>query len=222
MNIYEDEGSTGIVDLRAAAHELKLSAGVTNDATRRALVAEIQTAAMLDIAASLRILADESRFAMGATFRGELIGSDDEAESEELPRDFLVVGDLVAVSGYDDPAEVRGLGFSEGALWADVLFATGADARVWASGVTRLVGDEADDESMKAAVEETIAEIAALNAEADGEPDLSETREGIEALVDDIDDDFDGDRHPEAATALDVLKANEAARKAGKKKGGKK
>ena len=41
-------------------------------------------------------------------------------------------------------------------------------------------------------------------------------------LVDDIDADFGDESHPAAESAVDVLRANEAARKAAKKKGGKK
>ena len=40
--------------------------------------------------------------------------------------------------------------------------------------------------------------------------------------ADDLDDDFEGDTFTAAESALDTLKANEAARKAAKKKGGKK
>lgn len=218
MNIYEAEGTDAIVDLRAAAAELKGSASVTNDTTRRQIVAEIQTAALLDIALSLRVVAAEARAAMPVAFAtAELVSDEPPAE-----RDFLIVGDLVAVEGYDDPAEVVKLGVSEGAVWAEVVFASGADARVWASIVTRLVGDERDDDAMQEAAEASVAAVGEMTLDREGEILAGaddEPEDDIEIPVDDIDDDFDGDHHTAAATALDTLKANEAERKAAKKSG---
>jgi hypothetical protein len=212
MNIYEGEGVDAIVDLRAATAELKGSASVTNDTVKRQIVAEIQTAALLDIALSLRVVAAEARAAM-PEFVAEYV-----AEYAEPERDFLVEGDLVAVDGYDDPAEVVKLGVSEGTVWAEVVFASGADARVWGSTVHRLIGDERDDAAMREAAEKSVvavnAELARLNAAADAEGEIEPAD-----LVDDIDADFDGGQHPAAATALDMLKANEAERKAAKKAG---
>ncbi|MRY60643.1 hypothetical protein GKD59_22680, partial [Parabacteroides distasonis] len=55
MNIYEDEGDA--VDLDVATAELKATSLIQNDGVRRARMAEISAAALLDIAGSLRVLA---------------------------------------------------------------------------------------------------------------------------------------------------------------------
>jgi len=218
MNIYEPEGVDAIVDLRKAAAELRGVSSVTSDVVRRQIIAEISTAALLDIALSLRVVAAEARAAMPSPFM--------DAEPEAAPteddrdRDFLIVGDLVAADGMDEPGEVRGFGQSEGAMYADVIFAGGAESRVWLSNLTRLVGDERDDDAMQEAAEssieivnaERVAEMAGITAEPEEHVEPAD-------LVDDIDGDFEGDTHTAAATALDVLKASEAARKGGKKKG---
>lgn len=219
MNIYESEGTDAIVDLRAAAAELKGSASVTNDTVRRQIVAEIQTAALLDIALSLRVVAAEARAAM-PEFATE---ATDEGPAED-DRDFLIVGDLVVADGMDEPGEVRGFGSSEGAMYADVLFAGGAESRVWISNLTRLVGDERDDDAMQEAAEASIAAVGEMTLDREGEILAGaddEPEDDIEPgdVVDDIDDDFDGDTHTAAATALDTLRENEAARKAAKKSG---
>ena len=211
MNIYEPEGTDAIVDLRAAAAELKAVGSITSESARRHAVAEIGAAALLDIALSLRVVAAEARAAMPSPFTettgdaGAEPGAEPEAEAD---RDFFIKGDLVVADGMDEPGEIRGFGQSEGAFYADVLFAGGAESRVWLSNLTRLVGDWRDDDAMQEAAERSIEAIAAESEREvgpDGEPD--------------IDADFDGDHRPAAATALDVLKANEAERKAAKKSG---
>ena len=232
MNIYEPEGTDAIVDLRAAAAELKAVGSITSESARRHAVAEINTAALLDIALSLRVVAAEARAAMPSPFTETI---DDAGAEPEADRDFFIEGDLVVADGMDEPGEIRSFGQSEGAFYADVLFAGGAESRVWLSNLTRLVGDERDDDAMQEAAERSIEAIAAersieaIAAESerevgpDGEPVGDPEREDDEPertdLVDDIDADFDGDRPPAAATALDVLKANEAERKAAKKAG---
>lgn len=212
MNIYEGEEVDAIVDLRAAAAELKASPGITNDGVRRRVVAEIQTAALLDIALSLRVVAAEARAAMPSP----LVETAPEIPAE---RDFFIVGDLVAVNGHDEPAEITGFGQSEGALYADVLFANGAESRAWLDTLTRLVGDERDDDAMQEATERIAGAVAEASAFTSDEIESGIAPVELEPadLVDDIDNDFDGDHHPAAASALDVLKANEAARKAAKK-----
>ena len=220
MNIYEPEGTDAIVDLRAAAAELKAVGSITSESARRHAVAEINTAALLDIALSLRVVAAEARAAMPSPFTETI---DDAGAEPEADRDFFIEGDLVVADGMDEPGEIRSFGQSEGAFYADVLFAGGAESRVWLSNLTRLVGD---DDAMQEAAERSIEAIAAESEREvgpDGEPVGDPEREDDEPertdLVDDIDADFDGDRPPAAATALDVLKANEAERKAAKKAG---
>lgn len=205
MNIYETDASGALgVDLHRAATELR-SVGAMSEGLRRAAVAEIQAAALLDIAVSLRVLAAEAAAAMPE--EGDTERPDEIDNPKHNDDDFLVVGDLVLVDGYDEPGEVTRLGVSEGATWAEVTLASGAIiGRVWAENLTRLVGDEAAAIATLPATEADEAEAAAIVA-ADH--------------VDEIDDDFDGDEHGEAKSALDVLRANEAERKA-KKKGTKK
>ena len=223
MNIYEPEGTDAIVDLRAAAAELKAVGSITSESARRHAVAEINTAALLDIALSLRVVAAEARAAMPSPFTETI---DDAGAEPEADRDFFIEGDLVVADGMDEPGEIRSFGQSEGAFYADVLFAGGAESRVWLSNLTRIVGDERDDDAMQEAAERSIEAIAAESEREvgpDGEPVGDPEREDDEPertdLVDDIDADFDGDRPPAAATALDVLKANEPERKAAKKAG---
>lgn len=208
MNIYEAEGTDALVDLRAAAHELKGSTSITNDVVRRQVVAEIQTAALLDIALSLRVVAAEARAAM-PEFVAEYAEPEPPAE-----RDFLVEGDLVVVDGYDDPAEVVKLGVSEGAVWAEVVFASGADARVWGSTVHRLIDDERDDDAMQEAIERIVNVVAEASAFTSAELEAGIAPVTLEDDVEDIDDDFEG----EATTALDTLKAAKKSGKKGSKK----
>lgn len=225
MNIYEAEGTDAIVDLRAAAAELKSVGSITSESARKAAVAEITAATLLDIALSLRVVAAEARAAMPSPF-AELDTMTD-AGAEDGERDFFIEGDLVVVDGMDEPGEIKSFGQSEGALYAVVLLANGAETRAWLDSMHRLVGDERDDDTMQEASETTSTidpELARLNAAADAEGEIEEPagEDVARELASDIDDDFDGDHHTAAASALDVLKANEAERKAAKKKGSKK
>lgn len=219
MNIYEPEGTDAIVDLRAAAVELRAAGSITSESARRAAIAEINTAALLDIALSLRVVAAEARAAMPDPRL--VVDPDLTTDVEPEPaEDFVVKGDLVAVNGLDDPAEIVGFGQSEGAIYAKIRLVDGTETRAWLTDITRLRGDEHDDDAMQDASEAEYREIDpadadAIEAEARIIPDPAD-------LVDDIDADFDGDHHPAAASALDVLKANEAERKAAKKGGSKK
>lgn len=216
MNIYEAEGTDAIVDLRRAAAELKTSSSITNEISRKATVAEIQTAALLDIALSLRVVAAEARAAMpdvASLFTPE--GGPAEAEFEK-PSDFFIEGDIVIVDGSDEPAEIKSFGQSEGALYANLLLADGSEARAWVETLSR-VDAEPDDTP----AEVTLTDGTPAPKGADGIPILisAEPDDGVPIgeLVDDIDGDFEGDPHSAAASALDVLKANEAERKAAKK-----
>lgn len=201
MNIYANDEDAGLVDLRAAARELRAVTGITGERQRHVYVTEIQTAVLLDIAASLRALADEARDAMRVAVSRDVV-----EDPEEEARDFLVKGDLVMAAGSTEPGEVVGFGTSEGAIYADVLFAGGSRSRCWLDTLTRLVGDEAE---IAEAVE---ASLEAVRDEPSAEPDPSD-------LVDDVDADFEGDPHTEAAAALERLKAGEAERRAAKKGG---
>lgn len=217
MNIYEDDGSTVIVDLRKARDELASTGAIHDPAIRRERIAEISAAALLDIAESLRPVGAEASLALlgSGVFTTEEPG-DDEPQTDD-DRDFLVVGDLVVQAGDTEPGEVVKLGVSEGAVWADVDFADGRQAKIWQGALVRLRGDDAaDPEIVEAIVEKVQTEIA--DATAPTEESIDETPDAAD-LVDDLDADFGDEPTPLADSALAQLEANEAARKAAKKSG---
>lgn len=238
MNIYEENETTGTtIDLDVATSELKATSLIQNDGVRRSRMAEISAAALLDIAGSLRVLANEAAAAMLPIASAEYFATAEPftpGDESDGPRDFLLEGDLVHKIDDDEPGEVVSLGFDgDGALFADVEFGAGP-VRLYASSLVRLVGDEARDlealEAIEALIEEGDDDAAAISdAEEAADPDLVDLdAEPVEPteLVDDIDADFGDEPHPAAESAVDVLRANEAARKAAKKaatkKGGKK
>lgn len=186
MDIYQDDAE-GVVDIAKAARELNRAEAMI-EPRRRAVVAEITAAALLDIAFSLRPVGQDAAAALAPA-----VFDDDEPELlEDDGPDLFTVGDLVMVEGYDEPGEIVGFGFDQDEATATVRFSSGAEVKVWLKAVHRLVGDEDDEPDPLAVVDPS-------------------------DLVDDIDGDFEGDQHPAAASALDVLRANEAARKAAKK-----
>lgn len=218
MNIYEEGG----LDLQAAFTELEATGSIQNDGVRRGRMAELSAGALLDIAGSLRVLAAEAAGAMGVSLSTIV----EDAEAEEGPRDFLVEGDLVHRLEDTEPGEVVALGFDgDGDPWADVEFG-GGPVRLYVSSLVRLVGDEARDLE----VLDALKDLPDVGDELeDGtDPDLYDlpdepSEPGPEDAVEhDIDADFGDEPHPLAESAVDVLRANEAARKAAKKKGGKK
>lgn len=162
MNIYDDNGE---LDFDAAARELDATKHITDNAglKQRQRIATIQTAALLDIGMSLRILAAEAGAAMGL---GEPTVEAEPEPVDEIARDFLVVGDLVHLIGSTDPGEVVKLGSDGGDPWAEVDFATAKGVRYYWRNLERLVGDADTGAPFNPAL------AAALNAEADGEPDL--------------------------------------------------
>lgn len=232
-DIYPDAGTDGVVDIHKARETLRSVGAVRNAETRREILAEVTAGALLDIAASLRVVSAEAEAAMIPTAYAEVA---DAIEVEATGDDFFAVGDLVVADGMDEPGEIRGFGYSEGAQYADVAFASGADSRVWLTNLTRLVGDASDDEAMQEAAEATIETLRELNAAADAEGELDEPartmrpedgkglvgtvghEDALSALTDDepdIDDDFD-------TVVDDPLAKLEARAGKGKKKGGKK
>lgn len=245
MNIYEEDEAGATVNLDVATAELKATSLIQNDGVRRSRMAEISAAALLDIAGSLRVLANEAAAAMLPAASVEYSTPGGESDG---PRDFLLEGDLVHKIDDDAPGEVVALGFDgDGELYADVEFGTGS-VRLYASSLVRLVGDEARDlEAPEDGGEISDAEEAAepdlvdLDAgtinhffvDALGDPETCtdpthrhpepgdepavNTRRRAAELVDDIDADFGREPHPAAESAVDVLRANEAARKAAKK-----
>lgn len=232
MNIYQEiaEGAVAI-DLDVAAAELKATSLIQNEGVRRARMAEISAAALVDIATSLRVIANESAAAMlpaaSVEYFGEAEGFEPGGE-DDGPRDFLLVGDIVHLVGQTEPGEIESFGFDgDGAPTAVVNFGDGATREYYHSALVRVVGDEGRDpellellEALIEAGDDPAGEISDDEEAAD--PDLvdldAEADEPSPAdLVDDIDADFEGEPHPAAESAVDVLRANEAARKAAKK-----
>lgn len=210
MNIYEDDGTRGVLDFAKAKRELEGVSSITNAESRRAALSELTTAALLDIAYSLRSVGAEASLALLGS--GVLTSTEPEPDEPADDRDFLVVGDLVHRRDDTEPGEVVKVGVTEGETFADVAFANGSEGRYFQRDLVRLRGDNVDPEFV-----ETIVESVGEAATTDDAP--AETAEGY---ADDLDDDFEGDTFTAAESALDTLRANEAARKAAKKKGGKK
>jgi hypothetical protein len=203
-------------DPDSAAEELARTEAMGSDAHRRA-VARISTAALIDIAASLRILAAE------VVFSGVLDDADTEptvdAPIAEETRDFFVEGDTVRVIGDDtEPGEVVGLGFDQGEAYANVEFAGGQE-RYYVRNLERVVTERFTEADGSGNTHDVVAELT-LNA--DGSGSVREVEPPAVADVEDLDDDFDGDHFTAADEALERLRANEAERKAEKKKGSKK
>lgn len=227
MNIYREmEESAIAIDLDAATSELKATSLIQNDGVRRARMAEISAAALVDIATSLRVIANESAAAMlpaaSVEYFGEAEGFEPGGE-DDGPRDFLLVGDIVHLVGQTEPGEIESFGFDgDGAPTAVVNFGDGATREYYHSALVRLTGDEGrDPELLEALIEagdDPAGEIS--DEEESADPDLVDLdAEPIAPadLVDDIDADFGDEPHPAAESAVDVLRANEAARKAAKK-----
>lgn len=210
MNIYTDDGTQGVLDFTKAKHELEGVSSITNAESRRAALSELTTAALLDIAYSLRSVGAEASLALLGS--GVFTSSEPEADEPADDRDFLVVGDLVHRSDDTEPGEVVKVGVTEGETFADVAFANGSEGRYFQRDLVRLRGDNVDPEFI-----ETIVESVGEAVTTDDAP-----AEAADGYADDLDDDFEGDNFTAAESALDTLRANEAARKAAKKKGGKK
>lgn len=191
MSIIYDDGTAAVIDIGRAKAELRQVPQIRDEAARRAIIAGVNAAALLDIALSLRVLAAEAEAAMPPVML------EFEEEEEAASADFLVEGDRVSFEGGAHPdaiGTVSGLGYTEGELYAIVKWDDGTDDRVWVNRLTRVTPEP----------------------EPESEPEPEPGRP--EDLVDDIDDDFDGDAHPEADAALEALKARaKATKKKGKK-----
>jgi hypothetical protein len=254
MNIYDENGE---LDIDAARRENDATAAIHGLDVRRTRYAELQIAALLDIAGSLRVVALEAGIALGID---EPTPTDEPEPDPEAFYGFFVVGDLVTVVGDTTPGEIVRLGFDQGEPFADVDFAESKGVRYYTRNLERLVGDRPQNPEAGLGLVGTIGVEDALDAlresdvplvgvateaetpalltdededgeEAVGGYELDEDKAAYERgdeahfrddLVDDIDADFDGAEHPNADDALAKLKANEAARKAGKSKGKKK
>lgn len=242
MNIYQEDGT---VDLDLAREELRATRLISNEKAQRARLAEINAAALLDIAASLRPMAAEVISSMAIGDERAHRYDDVEPVADDDHRDFFVVGDLVHIIDTERVGTIVELGFDDAEMVARVAFEGGsATMTYFARQLERLVGDErphvstpeedaamidADDlpELFADSATDGLAEQAVI-AEEDGvyyqgteivehAPDIDDAPVEPEDLVDDIDADFDGDAHTEAEAAIERLKANEAKRKAAKK-----
>lgn len=132
MDIYEDDGARGILDIRKARRELAASATVNIEGVKRAIVAEISAAALLDIAYSLRPIGAEAADALNAQAMRALDREDVEPDEPDPVRE-LGVGDLVVVRGDDAPGEIIGAGYDQDTKYALVrFFESGDELRVWA------------------------------------------------------------------------------------------
>lgn len=212
MNIYEKDGTEGVVNIRRARDELAGVSLIHDAAIRRQNIAEISAAALLDIAASLRVVAADAR--LGLDDYAAAVVTAAEPEAEEAPV-FFDVGDCVYIDGDEmTSGHIRGFGVSEGTQYADVRWDDGTISKVWTK-ILKRVDAEADPLGIVAETDATLEPIEIVSAERVAE------MIGGPAVEADIDSDFDGDTHTAAASALDLLKANEAERKA-KKKGSKK
>ena len=168
VDIYDEAGS---LDYDKAREAVKASSHVSNDAIRSRQLDEIATAAVIDIAASLNIVALEASLAIGPLDTdnvSQLYGLTDrdgsdagvtEDEVDEATRDFLVVTDLVHVVGSTEPGEVVGLGFDQGETYADVVFVGGKQERFYIRNLVRIIGDEAPEEVVEEIADAVAAEI---------------------------------------------------------------
>lgn len=215
MNIYEEPITQGVIDIAKTRDELKKTGAMTSPNERRLAIAEISAATMLDIAASLRVVAAEASYAMPspADMLDEAVGN--QGSAPDAVPDFFVEGDRVIakVEGGTVTATIASLGVTEGAIYAELIF------------------DETEDQpsSKGRAWVEYLERVVETPDETDPTPhadDPAEDDESVQAIADaaglvddDIDSDFEGDTHTAAANALETLKANETARKAAKKKG---
>ena len=146
------------VDLGTLHEALKTSSAIHNDGLRREAIAKVTAGALLDIASSLRVLANEAALAMAGSgiFEDETDladGPDDHGE-----REVLLVGDIVRCLDEDEAVRVvTGVGVTEGDFYADVALDGDASnaRRAWqrdlervpGASVTTRVGDpEGDDD----------------------------------------------------------------------------
>ena len=121
-------------DLERAADELRQIGAMSSESARREAIAKISTSALLDIAASLRVIAAEAELAMIGPVDFSEAAPDELDGISDHDRDFLVVGDRVAP---DDTAELGTV---------TELDNDGGIARYFVSHLTRVI-DEPKGES---------------------------------------------------------------------------
>jgi hypothetical protein len=212
MNIYDEDLH---FDPDKAMAEVRAASGVINRDALRNQLAIVQTAALVDIADSLRTLAVESAIAMGKA--GAFEGLDDEPTApDSLAILNVEAGQIVTTFAGVEGALTGESGVSEGQAWVEALVEHDGhdhERRIWVSQIVSIRNPEPAEDY---AGSEGNGELETLT-EALTE-DVAEYRASAEELVDDIDADFDGDSHTAATTAVEALKAKrKAAKKGGKK-----
>lgn len=212
MNLYDNDLK---FDPDKAGAELRGVVGMNNDATARRELATIQTAALIDIADSLRTLAIESALAMGKAGVFDALDT-----TYETAGDGSAPIDSVAILNAEEGTRVRlpngsgpigkltgNTGVSEGAAWAEVevdLGDTNMTRRYWAS-----------DLDIVPTIDLNASPFRSPDPHVDDEP-IGEPP--VAADADDLDADFDGDNHSAASDAVAALKARRKAAKKGKAK----
>lgn len=212
------------LDIEASRERASRLSQLGNERLQRVAIGELTIEALLDIAQSLRFVAAEAAIAMGEAEPSYMSESEDDepqARARTLaehvkrggdPMGWLIDGDLVTpreAAVAFKPLRVLSVGIAEGQPVAEIESA----GKAWQSDLAlALVGVA------------TPAESVALAADDDGDGDeavggyeLNDEAVAPEDLVDDIDNDFDGDPHAVAEDAVERLREAEAARKAAKK-----
>ncbi len=144
MNDSTQLGGLESVDLDFELANLAQSRAMHNDGLRREAIARTQAVALLDIAASLRVLAGEASLAMLGS--GAFV-DDGETEPDNTPGDLFVEGDRVRLRDESgSTGTIVSLGVSEGDVYADVELddpdREPEVRRYFVEYLERIVGDE--------------------------------------------------------------------------------
>lgn len=159
MELFTENGA---LDHDVARRRLSAAPQITNEKLLRTEILTIQTAALLDIAGSLSVIALEAAEAMNLEgIVSAMAGDETLGTTSETGGDFLVVGDLVNFKGETDPLEVTTLGFSEGEGTATVIGPDGAGGVFFVKDLEHWRGEPVPPEVVENAVElaETASEL---------------------------------------------------------------
>jgi hypothetical protein len=239
MDIYNDDLQ---LDPDKAAAELRALPAVSNKDAKRESYVHLQTAALIDIADSLRTLAVEAAVSMADAGHFDHLDDGPDNDPESVAVIDAPAGTKVRMASGWEAVLTGESGVDQGAAWVGVRDRNDTpdapSTRAWVEAIVEVIppspfGDERDAD----AVSQTIAELAAsavpLVGVATGDPEpvreLSQYEKAMiergelveewEAPVPDpIDADFEGDDHSRAEAAVAALKAREKkATKKGKK-----
>jgi len=198
MDIYTGAGTEGVIDIHKARTALVDTRTINIEGVRRAQVAEITAAALLDIAHSLRPIGAEAADAIRD--RAYAFMEEDAApETDEPEKAPLHTGDLVVVRGGDQPGEIIGMGYDQDSLYALVKWAeSGDENRVWAESLERLDNDALDEPRVYTEDEPEDDEPEAID-------ELVTPAGEVAAEIPDDDDDDDDDFFDTDTNALGTL-----------------